>query len=623
MDSRLAYVVLVVVLVWPCSPAVGQTDTTEANAVQSTFDMLNRAAQDTAVQRRATDGAVDFIRRLGQLKDSSEAARERIPQMQSEVGPDSINALVEMMQRRSAEALNELQSAFGHLYATSLRELDAPATRERVGPLRVAATGLPLPFGYAVDLTKSGELLMTGTYMRQVVLGDAYRTTVEGETITQMRELSRSLSPGRAGWVYELDAEGAMSGISIEASGDGGAYVLARASAGPSTIAGRTFQHGQDSTLTALIRVGTDGQPQWAAPIARRSVSWTGALADDGDGGVVVAYGLNESIAFTAASNTSSEPATAPPTFAGEHDADQYLARFDADGSLRWRSVIDNITIRSLVTGDDGTMYAAGQVNGSSPFCGGIQMDADAQAAFAARIDSDGTCQWIQASSASMPLDPEPGVARYVPADGNALHAVALDSDGDAYVTGAFLREMTFAGRSLRGNAPEGTGVIAKLDGETGSMRWVTVRDVDESALITGARDSRRGRVFGYSLAADDEGAYVIESRMEKPPVADGATSLFWIIRVGAEGQVEWEEPTNLIAGLSEDASLSRRVKLLSAPSGPAYVAMQARAVRVAGRDVRPPDDVQYLFVGRLGSGASSSDNPMNRLRQLMEGGGN
>lgn len=622
MLARFAGLLVILLLALPVS-SFGQQDSTKSNPLQDMFETLNRAAQDTSAQKKATESAVGLIRKLGQINDSSAAARERVQNMQPQIGPDSMNALVEMMRERSSQALNTAESGLGHLYATPLQNLTIRPPRERVGPWTIAATGLPMPFDYAADVSNAGEVYLTGTYIRQVVLGDAYRNSIQGPSLTQPQELPRDASQGQARWVYELDTEGGMSGLSIEASEDGGAYVLARASEGPTTIAGRTFRNGPDSSLTALVRLDDEGRAAWAAPLARRSVRWNGNLASDGEGGVVAAYGLNRSLHFTAEANTGNDPASNDPSFTGEHDADQYLARFDADGTLRWRQVIDNVTIRSLTTSPQGTIYAAGHVNGPSPFCGGVQIGAEAQAAFAARLDAEGRCTWIQTSSASVLPDPEPGVARYVAGGGHAFHAITLAPDGDLYVTGAFLREMTFGTRTLRGIAPEGTGLVARLNPDTGAPRWTVVRDVAADDLITGARESKRGRAYGYDLAADDGGVYVVESRMQRPPAADAYTSLFWLVRVDENGRVEWEEPANVIAGLEDDMPTARRMKLVDAADGPPYLFLQGQSARLAGQTLDPDTgSVRYLFVSRLG-GSDTGDHPLNRLRQLMQDGNN
>jgi hypothetical protein len=615
-------------------PALAQEDSTKANPLQQLFNGLNRAAQDTsaqeAVQKSATEKAVGFVRMLRTMADSSDAARERVQGMDLSgyIRPDSAAAL---MQYWSDKALNEAQSGLAHLYAAPMRGLSAEPPRGRLGEVRVAATGLsPLGSGFVADVDDAGDLVLSGSYSRQLVLGDTYLTTSDGEMITEMQELPRDASTAQPAWLYEGAVTGALKSLDVATTTAGGAYVLAHAPTGPTTtLAGRTFEHAtQLRSLTLLLRLDDQGRLTWAFPVASQSYSWTGVLDERPDGSVILAYDLDGGLSRQASVNLSSQPRTEAPNY-GSVDDDyrnaQLLAVFNADGTRQWQQVVDGVTVRALQTTAEGTTYVVGHFRGASSFCGGIRTGEKQQAAFAARLDADGRCEWIQTSTGSTAPTNQEGDPQFVASGGNDLRAVTVGPEGGVYVTGTFLRETTFAGRALQGDAPRGTGLVARLDAGDGSARWVAVRDVTGDDISRGVDgEPVGGYAFGHQLAADASSIYLVESRMHREPMRSGDPLWqFVLLRLAPDGSVLWEEVTGVSSGVFDSANSQYGMQLVEVPDGPPYLLAPGEHLEMAGQRVDPPGDgVNYLFVGRLGAGdADPTRDLRERLRNRFRNG--
>ena len=610
-----------IVLLIAAQPGYAQEpDSTEAsNPFETVFRELDQASENPEAQDRIREGLDGVMQQLDALADSNDAARERVQGMDfsNVISPDSAAAL---MQYWSDRALSEVESGSKHLYVAPMRGLSADAPRSRLGELRVAASGLSaLGSEFFADVDANGELVLAGTYLRNFVLGNTTLTTIEDEIITEAREVPVGASPAQVESLFEYDG---LVGLDMTTTAAGGTYVLALAPSGPTTtLAGRTFEHDTEiSELTLLAHLDSQGRPTWAFPVAEKSLSWIGALAERPDGGVTVAYDLDGGLMKQARANLAPHPISDAPDYGGVHDDyrdAQFLAAFDADGTRQWQQVADNVTVRALTTAPDGATYVVGHFKGASSFCGGIRTGETQQAAFAARFDSDGRCTWMQTSTGSTPPENNAGAPRFVPSGGNALRAVTLGPDGDVYVTGSFLQQTTFAGRRLRGEAPQGTGLVARLDAADGTLRWVETRDVtgDDIALGMGG-EPVGGYAFGHQLASDGRGLYLVESRMHRTPLRPGDPIWqFVLLHLGADGEVLWEELTGISSGRTDSGNGLWSVKLVEVPGAPPYILAPGASIDIAGQLADPPgEDIIHLFVGRLGPGAS--DDPTREVRE-------
>ena len=595
-----------------------EPDSTESsNPLETMFRELKEVSEDPAAQDEMRRGLDGVMQRLGALADSNEAARERVQGMDfSDVmSPDSAAAL---MQYWSDRALSEAESGSKHLYVAPMRGLAADPPRSRLGELRVAASGLSA-FGseFFADVNADGELVLAGTYLRNFVLGNTALTTIENEIITEAREVPVGASPAQVESLFEYDG---LVGLDMTTTAAGGTYVLALAPTGPATtLAGRTFDH-EVSGLTLLMRLDDQGRPMWAFPVARSSSSWVGTLAERPSGGVTVSYDLDGGLMKQARANLTPQPISDAPDYGGVHDDyrdAQLLAAFDANGTRQWQQVADSVTVRALTTAPDGATYVVGHFNGASSFCGSIHTSETQQAAFAARLDPNGRCMWVQTSTGSTLPEDNAGEPRFVPSGGNALRAVTLGPDGDVYVTGSFLQQATFAGRRLRGEAPQGTGLVARLDAADGTLRWVKTRDVTGNDIALGVEgEPVGGYAFGHQLASDGRGLYLVESRMHRTPLRPGDPIWqFVLLHLGADGEVLWEELTGISSGRTDSDDGLWSVKLVEVPDAPPYILAPGSSIDMAGQRVNPPgEDIVHLFVGRPGPGVS--DDPTREIRE-------
>ena len=147
MYTRLLSCLAVVLLLIPGS--VHAQDSTATNPFETLFRGLRQAAQDTTTRQAAEKKTKNALQMLGTMADSSEAARERVTNMEL-MTPDSIEAIVSQAQRRIETTTQELKAENLRMYATRVRTLpgDRLAGTDRLGPMHVVDPHVEFATGY-------------------------------------------------------------------------------------------------------------------------------------------------------------------------------------------------------------------------------------------------------------------------------------------------------------------------------------------------------------------------------------------------------------------------------------------------------------------------------------------
>jgi hypothetical protein len=287
------------------------------------------------------------------------------------------------------------------------------------------------PAAAASAANAAGERYMVGSFST---------ATTFGAGTTRMTTLVSDGS--KVGFVAKYRSDGALVWVRrIEGStGSATAAGLALDSAGNPIVVGSvsgaaTFEDG-DQTITIastttshafVVSYAGDGTPSFARLSSGAGTAAAQGVAVDQTGSIVVAG------TFTAPQTFDGGLTSVSLTSAGS--SDQYLARFDASGTLLWAQSAgggSTDSAEAVAVSPDGSISVAGRLGAAGAFGTGPDRTILWAAGPAiARYTADGTFAWV----------------RRVGGNVTALdRGLAVDEEGSVYVTGSF------AGTALFGN---------------------------------------------------------------------------------------------------------------------------------------------------------------------------
>ena len=177
-------------------------------------------------------------------------------------------------------------------------------------------------------------------------------------------------------------------------------------------------------------------------------------------------------------------------------NAGLYIAKNSAQGNLLWARQIgrSNIFCNSLALDSAGNIFLAGSVYRTATFertnlCNPSSFDSDA---FVAKFDSTGDMRWVRQISGGS----------YDQANG-----VALDTNGNVFVTGFFTGQSSFGETNLISRGGEDV-FLAKYDSD-GNPAWArqfggTADDVGFSIAVSTAGESWVCGSFNFSADFDE-----------------------------------------------------------------------------------------------------------------------
>ncbi|MBL8890290.1 MAG: SBBP repeat-containing protein [Planctomycetaceae bacterium] len=274
--------------------------------------------------------------------------------------------------------------------------------------------------------------------------------------------LSRYNASGTLEWTRQIGSSALDVGNSVAVDAAGNAYITGYTSG---SILGGTNAGSDDAFVT---RYNTDGTVAWSRQIGTSTV--------DRSFGVAVAAGNVYISGFTRGSLLGQ-------TNSGSDDA--FVTRYDTDGNLAWSRQIGTSTAddsRGVAVDAAGNVYISGSTLGSLGVTNPSPGNADA---FLTRFDADGTLAWSRQIGTTA---------------SDFSHNLAVDAAGNSYITGA-------TRGSLGGpNAGQDDAFLARYNAD-GSLAWTrqigsnsfdagngVAVDADGNAYITGFIRSDLGR---------------------------------------------------------------------------------------------------------------------------------
>lgn len=304
-------------------------------------------------------------------------------------------------------------------------------------------------------------------------------------------------SPSAAGptlqWVTILASPAQDFGLDIAADGSGAVYVVGESYASWGSPS-NPYSGDCDAFVAKLDR---DGSVLWNTFLGSQARDVAQAVALDGAGSIYVV-------------GRSQDSWGSPLVAYAGGEQDGFVAKLDRDGELQWHTFLgsaDYDWLWDIVVDEKSSLYVLGESDG--PWGNAEVGSVEADAAFVAKLDRQGTLLWVEPFGKAIGL------------------SMASDNDGNLYVTG---RSRVSWGSPIVDIAGDADAFVARLD-ENGALQWNTF-------LGSSSFDS------GFDIAVDADGNAYVAGRSHATwgtPIRDfaGDEDAF-IAKVDPLGELLW-----------------------------------------------------------------------------------
>jgi len=294
----------------------------------------------------------------------------------------------------------------------------------------------------AVATDPAGDLYLTGSFHGTVGFDPTSPSSTLSATSTQDAFVAKYGPTGALLWVRTFAGRTTtgQAGVAISAVSQGSA--IAVDGAGDVFVAGSfdgtvDFGAGTSPTVMATPEYSTEafaakldpsGTLTWARAVGGTAgdTDSADALALDGSGGVIVAGSFADSASF------------GPFALKAGGASEGFATRIDGSGNFLWAAATNgsagsNAQVNGVAVDASGSVALAGFVSGKVGFAGsasGPLVSAGSDDAAIWKLDPSGHLTWARSFGST---------------DYDAATAVAFDSSGDLYATGAFSGTVNFA----------------------------------------------------------------------------------------------------------------------------------------------------------------------------------
>jgi len=303
------------------------------------------------------------------------------------------------------------------------------------------AGGTGWDYGYGIAVDANGNSYVTGAFAESAIFGTTTLTSSGGSDIF----VAKLDSSGNWLWAKQAGGTDYDDGYGIVVDINGNSYVTgifysSNCSFGSTTL---TSSGGSDIFVAKL---DINGNWLWAKQAGGTSGDSGNGIAVDANGNSYITGGFKESATFGTTTLTSS----------GYYDYDIFVTKLDIDGNWLWAKQAGG-------TGDEGSNSIAVDANGNSYITSGFEESVNFGTTtltssgyldiFVAKIDHNGN--WLWAKQAGGAID-------------DCGYGIALDANGNSYVTGFFMESANFGTTTLTSSGDRDI-FVAKL-GEVNSI---------------------------------------------------------------------------------------------------------------------------------------------------------
>jgi hypothetical protein len=320
-----------------------------------------------------------------------------------------------------------------------------------------------------------------------------------------------------SGWAVSAGPNAAGNAIGVDVAGNayvGGGFL------GQVTLGSKTLNTGSADRSPLVARLDAQGTFVWATK--GDGVGEVIDLAVDAAGNSHLVGWFKDSITFGSTTLAASTP-----------DHGLFVVKLAPDGQVLWAVApkADLRTYGGAITVDStGNVYVAGSLVGSASF-GSIDVVAAAGAIFVAKLSPEGGFLWVT-------LAPQSPPAEYT----NEPRAIAVDADGNSFITGRYNTTVTWGSKTLSHTGPGDNLFLTRLD-PAGKPLWAISGSADTAAWGTGL--ALDGKGHGY-LGGGATGGTCWQPPCEALLTINGATAagadndVFLARFATSDGAVEW-----------------------------------------------------------------------------------
>jgi hypothetical protein len=412
--------------------------------------------------------------------------------------------------------------------------------------------------GIAVD--SSGNAYVTGYFQGTATFGSTSLTS-SGSGDIFIAKLSTSGS-----WQWAVKAGGSSSGIAVDSSGN--AYITGFFQGTESFGSTSLSTSGDYDSDIFIAKLSSSGSWQWAVK--------AGGSSGDGGNGIAV---------------DSSGNAYVTGTFSGNHvdfgndevnsdgGTDIFVAKLSTSGSWQWvveAGSSNNDAGLGIAVDSSGNAYVTGYFQGTAKFNGNL-VSSGGNDIFIAKLSSSGSWQWVVKAGGS---------------SGEYGTAIAVDSSGNAYVTGFFQGTATFGSTSLTSSG--GLDIfIAKLS-SSGSWQWAVKAGGSSGDSGNGIAVDSSGNAYvtGYF-----QGTATFGSTSQ---TSSGALDIF-IAKLSSSGSWQW-------AVKAGDSNNDNGKGIAVDSSGNAYVTGYFKGTATFGSTSHTSSGSQDIFIAKLDGADTDND---------------
>ena len=415
------------------------------------------------------------------------------------------------------------------------------------------AGGTDLDWGESIAVDDNGNSYVTGRFYGSATFGT---TTLTGSGDSDIFVAKLDIN-GNWLWAKQAGVTSDSYGIAVDANGNSyvtGCFYY-------SAIFGTTTLTSSGGFDIFVAKLDSSGNWLWAKKAGGIDFACGYSIAVDANGNNYVTGVFGESATFDATTLTSS---------GGD---DIFVAKIGHNGNWLWAKQAGGTNDDygySIAVDANGNNYVTGRFSGCATFGATTLTSSGGDDIFVAKLDINGNWLWAKQAGGT---------------DYDIVYSIAVDDNGNSYVTGYFWSSATFGATTLTSSGQYDI-FVAKMD-SNGNWLW---------AKQAGGTSSDRG----YSIAVDDNGNSYVTGYFEESATF-GATTLtssgyedIFVAKLNINGNWLWAKQAG---GTSGDFGLSIAVDA----NGNSYVTGNFAESATFGTTTLTSSGYGDIFVAKLG----------------------
>jgi len=358
-------------------------------------------------------------------------------------------------------------------------------------------TGADIGYGIAVDA--SGDSYVTGYFYGSAIFGYTTLTSSGGSDIF----VAKLDSWGNWLWAKNAGGTGADIGYGIAVDADGNSYVTGYFQSSPAAFGSTTLISNGDYDIFVAKLDSWGNNWLWAKNAGGTSDDYGEGIAVDADGNSYVTGYFQSS------------PATfGSTTLISNGDYDIFVAKLDSSGNnWLWAKNAGGTSddyCYGIAVDASGNSYVTGIFSNSATFGSTTLISNGDYDIFIAKLDSSGDWEWAKNAGGT---------------GGDWGYGIAVDTDGNSYVTGIFY-SATAAFGDITLESSGGVDIfVAKLD-SSGDWEWANKAggtdddwvngiavDASGNSYVTGFFDI--SATFGYTTLINSGGYDIFVAKLD------------------------------------------------------------------------------------------------------------